>query len=222
MNGGALEQIVLCYGDSNTWGSDPGGAARLGRDVRWPGVLARELGPAWRVIEEGLPGRTIATDDPLQPGRNGLRHLVPTLLSHRPLDLVVLALGTNDLKATYRLEAPEIATAARALIATTRATLAAAGDRAPRIVLVCPPPLAPATDESELWGFGRALEESKRLGRFYAIAARREQVELLDAGAVIESSRRDGVHWEPDAHALIGRSVANLIRHGDAAPRPGG
>jgi hypothetical protein len=205
------ERTVLCYGDSNTWGTDPGAPTRLARDVRWPGVLANELGPAWHVIEEGLPGRTIATDDPLLPGRNGLRHLVPTLLSHRPIEVVVLALGTNDLKATYGLGAPEIASGARALVTLTRATLAGAGDSPPRIVLLCPPPLGPTTDESELWGFGRALEESKRLGRFYALAARRDQVELLDAGMLIGSSSHDAVHWEPDAHAVIGQAVARLI-----------
>jgi lysophospholipase L1-like esterase len=207
----AEERTVLCYGDSNTWGTDPGGPTRFARDVRWPGVLARELGPAWHVVEEGLPGRTIATDDPLLPGRNGLSHLGPTLLSHRPLDVVVLALGTNDLKAAYGLGAPEIASAARALVTLTRATLAGAGDPPPRMVLVCPPPLAPVTDESEFWGFGRALEESKRLARFYAIAADREGIEFLDAGTVIESSREDGVHWEPEAHARIGRALAMLI-----------
>jgi lysophospholipase L1-like esterase len=173
--------------------------------------MARELGPAWHVIEEGLPGRTFATDDALLPGRNGLLHLGPTLLSHRPLDVVVLALGTNDLKTSYGLGAAEIASAARALITLARATLAGAGDPPPRIVLVCPPPLGPPTDESELWGFGRSLEESKRLARFYALAADRDNVDFLDAGAVIESSPADGVHWEPDAHARIGRAVAKLV-----------
>jgi len=206
------ERSILCYGDSNTWGSDPGGADRFPWPIRWPGVLARELGPGWRVIEEGLPGRTIATDDPLLPGRNGLLHLVPTLLSHRPLDVVVFALGTNDLKSAYRLGAPEIASAARALVTTTRGTLAAAGDNPTRIILVCPPPLATLTEDSELWGFGRSLNESKRLAQFFALAARREGVELIDAGTVIESSPKDTVHWEPEAHAHLGHAIATLIR----------
>jgi lysophospholipase L1-like esterase len=206
------ERSILCYGDSNTWGSDPGGPNRFPWPIRWPGVLGRELGAGWRVIEEGLPGRTIATDDPLLPGRNGLLHLVPTLLSHRPLDVVVFALGTNDLKSAYGLGAPEIASAARALVTTTRGTLAAAGDDPARIILVCPPPLATLTEDSELWGFGRAFDESRRLAHFFALAARREGVELMDAGTVIESSAKDAVHWEPEAHARLGHAIATLIR----------
>ena len=63
------ERVVLCYGDSNTWGWIPAEGGRFPRDVRWPGVLAAELGAGWQVIEEGLGGRTTVFDDPLEPGR---------------------------------------------------------------------------------------------------------------------------------------------------------
>ena len=96
---------VLVYGDSNSWGFEPGSGKRYGEEVRWTGVLAENLGSDTRVIEEGLNGRTTVFDDPLEPGRNGKTYLGPCLQSHHPLDLVILMLGTNDLKHRSGLKA---------------------------------------------------------------------------------------------------------------------
>jgi len=95
--------IILCFGDSNTHGSIPmrdrDDSRRFGPDERWPGVLRNELGAGWTVIEEGLPGRTTLHDDPIEGVyKNGLWYLRACLESHRPIDLMTLMLGTNDLK----------------------------------------------------------------------------------------------------------------------------
>ena len=104
---------ILCYGDSNTWGCIPfegaGPARRFPPDMRWPGVLQRELGDGYWVVEAGLNARTTVWDDPLEPHRNGRELLLPTLLTHQPLDLVIIMLGTNDLKHRINASAAEIA-----------------------------------------------------------------------------------------------------------------
>ena len=88
---------VLCYGDSITWGYNPADGLRMNDDQRWTGVLKNGLGEGYTVIEEGLNGRTTVWDDPLKGTyKNGLNYLVPCLASQRPLDFVVLLLGTND------------------------------------------------------------------------------------------------------------------------------
>ena len=114
---------VLCFGDSNTYGTCrrmPGveGAPapdpdylRLNADRRWPGVLQRVLGPDYEVIEEGLNGRTTDLDEPARPGLDGRSYFVPCLLSHRPLNVVVLMLGGNDLKPSFGRTPREIAEA---------------------------------------------------------------------------------------------------------------
>ena len=90
-------KTVLCFGDSNTWGYDPEASfgqpfpVRFAHDVRWTGVLARELGTGWRVIEEGQNGRTTVFDDPLVPSRRGLDYLPAAIESHKPLDAEVRA-----------------------------------------------------------------------------------------------------------------------------------
>ena len=93
--------VIVAFGDSNTWGSIPAEGARYSPGVRWPGVMARELGTGYQVIEEGLRGRTTVFDDPDEPGRNGFVYFAPCLLSHAPLDLVIIALGCNDCKAKF-------------------------------------------------------------------------------------------------------------------------
>jgi lysophospholipase L1-like esterase len=91
-------KAILCYGDSNTWGYDPVTKGRFPRDMRWTGVLRQSLGDDYLVIEEGLNGRTTVWDDPIEGYKNGAAYLVPCLTTHRPLDLVIIMLGTNDLK----------------------------------------------------------------------------------------------------------------------------
>lgn len=92
-----MTRTLVCFGDSNTWGYVPGsGGERFPREQRWPVVLQRELGDEWEVIAEGLSGRTATVERPDSEGRNGLPYLLPCLLSHAPVDLVVIFLGTND------------------------------------------------------------------------------------------------------------------------------
>ena len=92
-------KTILCFGDSLTWGYDPVGPGRHAHDVRWPSVLEAELGGKARVIAEGLNGRTTVFDDfAAGADRNGARVLPTLLTSHAPLDLVIIMLGTNDMK----------------------------------------------------------------------------------------------------------------------------
>ncbi|PIX76714.1 MAG: arylesterase, partial [bacterium (Candidatus Ratteibacteria) CG_4_10_14_3_um_filter_41_18] len=91
----------LCYGDSNTWGYIPATAKRYAVGCRWPGVLQKLLGDSWEVIEEGVNSRTTVFDDPKHIGKNGKTYLVPCLETHNPIDIVILYLGTNDLKERF-------------------------------------------------------------------------------------------------------------------------
>jgi len=105
----AAMKTIMCYGDSNTWGCIPLTGQqppwRYGPAQRWPGVLRRELGDGHWIVEEGLNGRTTVWDDPLEPFRSGKELLAPCLLTHQPIDLVIVMLGTNDLKGRFGLSA---------------------------------------------------------------------------------------------------------------------
>jgi lysophospholipase L1-like esterase len=207
-----MTRTIVCYGDSNTHGADPVSGERLAREVRWPGVMRASLGEGYEVIEEALSGRTTTWDSPIAPYRNGGAYLMPCLLSHRPIDLVIIMLGTNDLKRIYGLTAPEIASSVGALVDIARSSLAGPGAFPPAVLVVAPVPLGEPTIASELWGFGAAREESTRLARLYREVARQHGAAFFDAGSVATVSPEDGVHLDPVAHASLGQAMAVAVR----------
>lgn len=97
---------ILAFGDSLTWGFEAGTFARHPFEVRWPNALAAELNGKARVIEEGMNGRTTVFPDPTDIAeRNGAVALPMLLTTHQPLDLVIIMLGTNDIKYANRCRA---------------------------------------------------------------------------------------------------------------------
>ena len=208
--------VIVVFGDSNTWGSDPATGGRLPRPQRWPSVLQRELGPDFEVIAEGLRGRTTVHDDPIEPYRCGADALPPCLMSHAPVDLVILALGCNDLKKRFSLSAFDIAEGAARLIFLARAYGEAPDGRPPKILLIAPPQVAKLSAYAEM--FEGSVEKSRLLGERYRAVAELEGVAFLDAGTVIRCSDLDGIHYEADQHELLGRSAAKAVRNALVAP----
>ncbi len=207
-------KTVLCFGDSNTHGTPPvtalGQIARYPRDVRWPGVMAANL-PDWQVIEEGLPGRTTVHDDPIEGAhRNGLTVLPALLESHRPLDVVLIMLGTNDLKFRFSLGAFDIAAGVERLALTIRASTAGPGGSAPAVMLVAPPPIEETGVLDQMFAGGAA--KSRALGPAIAAVAARMGLPFVDAGALIAVSPVDGIHYEPAAHHSLGLAIANAMQ----------
>jgi lysophospholipase L1-like esterase len=208
--------VIVAFGDSNTWGYDPATGGQFPHAQRWPSVLQRELGPDFEVIAEGLNGRTAVHDDPIEPYRRGADALPPCLMSHAPVDLVILALGCNDLKKRFSVSPFDIAEGAARLIFLARAYGQGPNARAPEILLVAPPPIAKLTDYAEMFEGGQ--EKSVLLGQRYREVAEREGVAFLDAGQVIRCSDLDGIHYEVDQHELLGHAVAEAVREALAPP----
>jgi lysophospholipase L1-like esterase len=202
--------VIVAFGDSNTWGYDPATSTRFAPDVRWTGVMRRELGPGHSVIEEGLNGRTTVFTDPIEPDRRGADYLPPCLRSHAPLDLIILALGCNDMKSRFSASPGDIANGAERLILMTRAEPAGPGGAPPNILLVAPPPLAKLTAFAEM--FQGAAEKSRALGARYREIAERHKVGFVDAGEFIVCSDLDGIHYEADQHARLGHIMAEAVR----------
>ena len=202
--------VIVAFGDSNTWGYDPAAATRFPADVRWTGVMRRELGDVHSVIEEGLNGRTTVFTDPIEPDRRGADYLPPCLRSHAPLDLIIIALGCNDMKSRFSASPGDIANGAERLILMTRAEPVGPGGAPPKILLVAPPPLAKLTAFAEM--FQGATEKSRLLGARYREIAERHKIGFVDAGEFIACSPLDGIHYEADQHALLGRVMAEAVR----------
>lgn len=204
-------KTVLCYGDSNTWGADPESGERFGPEVRWPGVLARELGDGFCVIEEGLNGRTTVRDDPIEGAhKNGRTYLRACLESHQPLDGVTVMLGTNDLKGRFAASASDIAQGAATLADEILRSGCGPAGGAPAVVLISPPPVGKLTDMAEM--FEGAEGKSGRFAGHYQRFAEQYGCEFLDAGAFISSSDLDGIHLEKDEHRKLGETVAARLK----------
>ena len=206
---------ILCFGDSNTHGSIPmhdrDDMRRFGPDERWPGVLRRELGAGFTVIEEGLPGRTTLHDDPIEGvHKNGLWYLRACLESHRPFDIMTLMLGTNDLKSRFAVQPLDIAESIGVLLDVIAKSDAGPAAAAPRVLLIAPPPLARLSLLGDMFHGGS--EKSKGLGAAYRPEAEKYGAAFLDAGTIIRTSDIDGVHFEAGEHAKLGKAVAGAIR----------
>jgi len=213
-----MEKIrILCYGDSNTFGSRPDGLAqRYSDDERWAGVLQHQLGPAYTVIVEGLGGRTTVWDDPIEPYRNGGAYLIPCLMSHAPLDLVILLLGTNDLKQRFSATAQDIANGAGRLIGMIQQSGTGRDGLPPEVLLLAPAALGKLTELAEM--FTGAAEKAPRLGKHFQEVAHLYGCEFLDLALEIRSSDLDGIHLDLASHARLGQLVADRVKSMDIQP----
>jgi lysophospholipase L1-like esterase len=203
-------KVVVCFGDSNTWGSNPVDGTRFPPDKRWTGVAQLELGAGYRIIEEGLSGRTTNLDDIIEEERNGRQYLPACLLSHRPIDLVTIMLGTNDLKERFHRSASDIAQSAAALGKLAKRSGCGIDDAPPRVLLMAPPPVAQLSELDEM--FRGAEQKSRDFSKHYRYFAEQDGLDFLDAGAVIRSSDVDGIHFDASEHQKLGLAVAAEIR----------
>jgi lysophospholipase L1-like esterase len=202
-------KVVLCYGDSNTWGWNPVIKDRFAGDERWPGVLQRELGPDYRIIEEGLNGRTTVWDDPIEGYKNGKQYLVPCLDTHHPLDWVIILLGTNDLKKRFSLSAYDIAQGVGVLVNIVQKSQAGPAGSVPRVLLMAPPPVARLTEFAEM--FEGAEAKSRKFSQHYRRVAQEYGCDFFDTSDIIVSSDIDGIHLELSEHQTLGKAVAEFI-----------
>ncbi|MGM0431914.1 MAG: SGNH/GDSL hydrolase family protein [Spirochaetota bacterium] len=203
-------KTIVCFGDSNTWGAVPVTCERYPYEERWTTVLEKALGGNVKVIPEGLNGRTTVFADPVAGDRCGLEHLPMVLESHQPIDLLVMMLGTNDLKDRFNVQSEEIAKASGRLIRLAQTSTAGPEGKAPALLLVCPPPVLPA--EVTKGEFLHAPEKSQTLQSHYASIAAVYGVDEFNAGDYIQSSSADGIHWMPEAHREFGIQLAKYIK----------
>jgi lysophospholipase L1-like esterase len=217
---------ILVYGDSLTWGfvplENPVPPQRFTYEVRWPGVLQKELGPDFVVLEEGLNGRNAGVDDfsaakALDPSiredlnLNGRPTLLPIIRSHEPLALVLIMLGTNDIRPYNQQNLDSIKASVTHLIRIVK--LGSTCGIEPRILLVAPPPVQAGKSERMNRLFGGGYELARQLGQAYQAVAQSEKVEFFDAASIIPvADGIDGIHLTPEANARLGQALAAQIK----------
>lgn len=215
---------ILVYGDSNTYGWQPVADGerrpRYGDDERWAGVMAKALGPEYTVVVNGLIGRTLNVDLSEGVGQlsgedeNGSKHLALALTETGPFDLVILALGTNDLMDELK-RSPEAIAADLKISAdiVARAIEPASAPLGRRLLVLAPPPMADTsrTGFKDLFS-AAAVAKSRHLAAAYAEEGKRLGIPVFAAGKVIVSDGIDGLHWSAAMHRKLGEAMAARVR----------
>lgn len=210
-----IKSRILCFGDSLTWGDDP---AESGHRLphRWPNTLREALGPGYDIIEEGQCGRNIATDDPPEGEKNGLKYILPCLESHSPLDMVIIMLGTNDLKRKFNYSLQDVAWEMERFLQKVLCHRQFSSSTQYEILLMSPPPL----NEGLLTGwlgdvfeYEVGMKKSTALKTWYKGLAEQYEIGFLDAGLYCQTSNLDGIHLDDANQQKLGEAVANCIQN---------
>lgn len=213
-----MKKHIVCFGDSNTHGycADPtdcaDGGDRFNENERWTCLLQQQLGDGYLVLEEGLSGRTTCFDDPLTEGLSGLSYITPCLMSHEKVDLLVIMLGTNDVKDRFGCTPGCIAQALERLIRKAQATQC--WKEKPNILVIAPPPIGEGmyqSDAAPIMGY-QCAEKSRGLAAAYQTTCQALTVPFLDAGALgCEFNPIDCMHLTKKGHAALAKSLAELV-----------
>ena len=214
-----MKKHIVCMGDSNTHGycADPAdcadGGIRFTEEQRWTRLLQKNLGEDYLVIEEGLSGRTTCFEDPLHEGLSALNYIYPCLKSHESVDLLVIMLGTNDVKERFGASAACVAIAMGRLVKKAQATECWGGKK-PNILVICPPPIGEGMISSPVgptMGAG-CREKSLELAKYYKEQCDLCGVHFLDANALgVGFNTVDYMHLTSKDHTLLAQKLAEAI-----------
>ncbi len=203
---------ILCFGDSNTWGYVPVEKRRYTEAERWTGLMAAALGNEFHVIEEGLNGRTTAFTDYLEPYRNGLDNVAPCILSHAPLDFIIVMLGTNDTKPRFSVSSGEITEGMSNLIRKLRFYYPVNKYPMPPVLLAAPGPLAPAKEE---YAFdASSARKVRELPARYEALAKELGCLYFNAQTVLTEADLggDGIHLKTEGHVKLAQAFTAIVK----------
>lgn len=205
---------ILCFGDSNTFGYDTVKDSRFPWGVRWTSILQETLGKDYRIIEEGMGGRTTVWDDPIENLPSGKAYLLPCLKSHWPLDLVIIMLGTNDLKSRFSLEAHDIAAGVEALAVTAKEYLQQKQKKEASILIVSPIEIGEGIENSPYgiyMGERTAIERSQQFPKYYREIAKKHGFGFVAASEYAKACEEDSMHMDAISHKKLAEALADKV-----------
>lgn len=205
---------IVCFGDSNTHGYNSKTGGRFSENERWTKLLGKYLGEEYDIAEEGLEGRTACFEDPLFEGLCGYHYLYPCIMTHKPIDLLIIMLGTNDVKMRFSATPENIAKAMERLVQKALDTPEAFRNR-PNILLMCPPAINPGYEKTYVYGeMGKnCVEKSRALAPLYEQTAKLKGIHFLDAGSIegVDMYPYDHMHLSLEAHNNLAKYLAKVI-----------
>ena len=209
---------IVCYGDSNTWGYVPNLGTRYDEDTRWPALLQKELGGGYRVIEAGMNSRTTSYDDPTCDYLNGRKGLMYTMLAAKPVDLLIISLGTNDLKFTDARGSSKGLGALLHLVQSANHVCSDSGCTrtfrdAPQVLVISPIALHPAiSTRVPPSSLADKYAESLQFSQYYEPVCQQHGVSFLNSALYASASETDCIHMSPESHKKLSKAVAGEVR----------
>lgn len=197
---------VLCFGDSNTYGFIPSSGGRYDKNIRWSGIIQTLAQNNFEVIEAGCNNRTAFCDNPAGFNETGYK-ILPSFLTP-DINVVILAIGINDLQFAYNVTLDEFEAGINKLVNIVRSKIPDA-----EILLVSPSVIG----EDILHSFFAAMfdhtsiEKSKHLSVIYKRIAEKENCKLLDLKEIARPSKIDGLHYEEVEHKQIASAIFDIL-----------
>lgn len=214
---------IMVFGDSITWGWLPKApivpTTRHAEADRWPTIMATALGDGFHVVTEGLSGRTTNIEDEHAAGlMNGADYLDSAMMSHQPLDLVIIMLGTNDTK-TYLDRSPlEIGLGMGELINIIQEGSGLGwytyDQESAQVLVISPPPLGDEIDPLAAEIFEGSQAKIDALPQIYESIAQAGGAHFFDAATVVDKDEVgvDGIHLIVDGNRDLGEAVAEKVK----------
>jgi len=206
---------ILCFGDSNTWGYDPATKTRFSRDKRWTGLLQKYLGNKYYIVEEGLNGRTTNIDEKeeynlgyFRKNRSSLDLLPGLIESHYPLDLIVVMLGTNDLKSNFNRSANQIASDMKLVC---QSIISNEYFNSKSLLLISPTHIEENSDII-LDSFINTNHKAMALASLYKDISHDLCIDFLDASKIVKINTIDGIHWDATQHQDFALALSETIK----------
>jgi len=205
---------IVCFGDSNTWGFNPLNGERFAESVRWPTVMANMLGMEYSVIEEGLNGRTTVFNDPVEDFRNGSRYIIPCLNTNKPVDLVILMLGSNDIKSIFNANPFFITKGMAKLVELIQKSECGKNATSPKILVAAPVEIGKNIMKSATAEYFHqyAPDVSRMLQEYYMEMAQEYGCEYINAALFAKPSEIDCVHMDEENHLRLAQAMARKVK----------
>lgn len=198
---------ILCYGDSNVFGFNPENGKRFNKNSRWSGILD-ELLDNYEVIEKGLNNRVGFVDNPVGFEYSAKYNLEHELRKYNNIEILILAVGTNDFQFQYKISEETIE---KELLELIKIAL----KNCQKIILI--PPVEIQTDilnsYFSIMFDETCIQKTKSISKIYKKLAEINNCEYFNFNDFTKPSKIDGLHYEIESHRLIAQKLAKFIQN---------
>lgn len=197
---------ILCFGDSNTFGYNPNNGSRYNENSRWTGILKNLCKNNYEIIEAGCNNRTAFSNNP--DGIQFTGYMILPEYLKKFYDIIILAIGINDLQKFYNPTLEEFETGIENLIKKIKEYLPDSN-----IIILSPSHITENILNSNFrFMFNEtSIEKSKQITPIYEKIANEYNCKFLDLNKIVIPSEIDGLHYEVEEHKKIAQSIITLL-----------